>query len=281
MTGAHEHPAWLVVIEHGQGPRSGLERLLRRCTTCRVERVRTDVAPGQVLRDPNEALEFSGYQEGLARVLARFGTDAAGDTPATVVFVNDTIASGHVRPLARLLLDTLPRLPSPGMHRPLLVGLKMPLPEPVQAVSSPQGYISTWAFALHATPAQLRAIQFYAPGEVLTQFSQSVQPGLPAAYRAWVRRWLEPVRPLSGWYKAIPGQPLDRATLQRKELTIYLEHSLLPRLHRLGFKTCDVAAMLPAHRAVWLRMLRWFDRLNVNRLKLWLRLTALLTARLP
>jgi hypothetical protein len=155
----------------------------------------------------------------------------------------------------------------------------MPLPNALREVSSQHGYVSTWAFALHATPTQLRALRFYAPGEVLAQFSHSVQPGLPAAYRAWVRRWLEPDRLWNGWYKAIPGQALDSATLQRKELAIYLEHSLLRRLDRLGFETRDVAALLPGRRALWLKMLRWFDRLNVNWLKLQRRVPALLANR--
>lgn len=281
MTRHPKVPPWLVVVEHGDGPRSSLDRLLahvQRTTACHVERVRTDRAPSQVLANPNEALEFSGYQEGLARLLVRLATDPSRDDVVSVVFTNDTLTAGHVYRLARQTLDTLLRLqPQPGRER-LLVGLKMPLHTAIRAVSGPNSYVSTWAFALLARPSQLRAVRFYAATEVLSRFAATVQPALPEDYRRWVATWLEPRHFMSGWYKAVPGLPLEPTTRLRKELTIYLEHSLIPRLEASGFEALDIGDLLPSRRAVALAILRRLDKLNVNLLKLRLRVPALLRA---
>lgn len=273
---------WLVVVEHGNGPRSTLDRLLtqvQRATACHVERVRTDQAPGQVLPDPNEALEFSGYQEGLARLLATCPDDAARDEPVTIVFANDTLIAGHVRGLALLVLEALLRLsPQSGRER-LLVGLNMPIHPAMCAVTGPYGYISTWAFALHARPSQLRSVRFYAETEVMSRFQRLIQPTLPETYRLWLASWLEPKHLLRGWYKAMPGVPLDQTTRLRKELTIYLEHGLVARLAALGFNALDVAELLSGPGATELAVLRRLDRAHVNWLKLRLRAPALLGNR--
>jgi hypothetical protein len=257
----------LVVVEYGVGPRPALERLLAGLP-CPVERVRTDLQPGSAMADPNEALEFSGYQEGLARVLR--ANAGAPDEPLTVVFVNDTVVGGHPPSLARLLLRRLPGLHAKGAPR--LVGLRMPLNDGIAAVTGPHGYVSTWAFALCAPRATLEAVRFYGPDEVLARFDATT---LPPAYRDALQRWLEPTGLFSGWYKALPGVALDDRTRQRKQLTIYLEHTLATRLAALGFETLDLGEVLPPALALWRHWLRRLDRLHVNRLKLQRRIPAL------
>ena len=258
--------AALIVVEHGAAPRPALERALARLRargTLLVERVRNDVAPGVALADPNEALEFSGYQEGLARVLARL--QPAPEQPLTLVFANDTLASGHPAALARLLLDALPCLA--GTHTPRLSGLVMPVSPAMALVTGMPGYVSTWAFALQAPAGVLGEVRFYGAHEVMGRFE--IEDGaLPGPYLAWMREWLEPRHWLRGWYKACPGRQLDAATRRRKELAIYLEHRLPRRLAALGFEMVDLGELLSGPRAAWLALLRRADRLNVNRLKL-------------
>lgn len=258
--------AALVVVEHGAAPRPALERALARLRargTLLVERVRNDVAPGVALADPNEALEFSGYQEGLARVLARLRV--APDRPLTVVFANDTLATGHPAPLARLLLDALPQLGA--SDAPRLSGLVMPVSPAMALVTGMRGYVSTWAFALQAPAEVLGRLRLYDPHEVVQRFALD-GAALPSAYVAWMRDWLAPSHWLRGWYKACPGQRMDAVTQRRKELAIYLEHRLPRRLAALGFEMVDLGDLLSGPRAAWLALLRRGDRLHVNRLKL-------------
>ncbi len=261
----------IVLVEHGAHEHPVLERLLAN-TSCHVERVRTDLAPGQALADPNEALEFSGYQEGLARVLHAHG--AAPTQPLHVVFVNDTLASGHPLSLSRRMLRWLAELPASA--GPRLAGLRMPLNDAIRTLTGEQGYVSTWAFALSGTAAALGAVRFYEGDEVVARFASTLQPDLPPAYRAWQRSWLAPVDFFRGWYKACPGTELDDATRRRKELAIYLEHRLPRRVAALGFEMVDLGILLSPSQALTLRALRRLDRLHVNRLKLAHRLPQLL-----
>lgn len=258
----------LVLVEYGPGPRPELELRLSGLD-CIVERVRTDSSPGDVLTNPNEALEFSGYQEGLARIMKRYS--GAPDDAMTIVFVNDTLAGGHAPALSSLLLRELPRLRH--TDRPLLVGLRMPFDQFIASVTGTEGYVSTWAFALCGPRRILERVRFYEPDEVLSCFDSS---SLPEAYRSFLQRWLAPTGFFSGWYKALPGVPLDPKTRRRKELAIYLEHRLPDRLSQLGFQTVDIGKMLPNWSAVWRNLLHHVDRLYVNRLKLERRIPFLL-----
>jgi hypothetical protein len=253
----------MVLVEYGNRKNPVLERLLANAG-CRLERVRTDVAPGQVLIDPNEAFEFSGYQEGLARVLRPHG--ATPTRPLHVVFANDTLANGHPMSLSYHMLHWLTQ--STASAVPRFVGLRMPINDGIRTLTGEQGYVSTWAFALIGTAAALGAVRFYEGNEVYTRFASTVLPELPPAYLAWQRGWLAPKGFFSGWHKAYPGIALSTATRQRKELAIYLEHRLPRRLASLGFEMVDLGTLLSPAQALCLRALRLLDRLHVNRLKL-------------
>jgi hypothetical protein len=275
-------PTALVSIEHGQGiaqQQLGLMLSLWHSKYgCRVERVRTDQAPGQQLPDPNEAFEFSGYQEGLLRLI----TDAnwctgqdSEDAYCVVVFVNDTIVAGHSRWLVQQLLASLLQLHKIRWQRPALVGLATTPFEAVKAVAGPLGYVPTYAFALVGRIDDLRRVSFYSSAELAKSFQLRTWPGLPLAYVQHVQGWLEPQHLLKGWYKALPGHPLDLATRQRKQLTVYLEHSLPARLASLGFQLVDVTALPGWFGRLRLEALKRVDRINVNRLKLKARLPLL------
>ncbi|MCC7461853.1 MAG: hypothetical protein IT480_05240 [Gammaproteobacteria bacterium] len=251
-----------VLVEYGSGKKPGLEARLA-SLRCPVERVRTDRPPGRFITEVNEALEFSGYQEGLARVLRE--RESMAELPLTVVFANDTLGAGHEGALARLLLGTLPSLP-PAM-RPRMVGLVMPVSPAIALVSGARGYVSTWAFALQAPLGTLQKVRFYDDQEVMRRFDLD-GAGLPPHYLGWMRSWLAPRDWLRGWYKACPGIALDETTRRRKELSIYLEHRLPGRLAALGFEMVDLGDVLRGSRAFQLSLLRRADRLHVNRLKL-------------
>lgn len=261
----------VVLVEYGSCTHPDHDRLLTGIS-CRLERVRTDVTPGQMLPCPNEAFEFSGYQEGLARVLRAHGS--AATQPLHVVFANDTLTTGHPRSLSSRMLRWLVQMPA--STAPRLVGLRMPLNDGIRALTGKQGYVSTWAFALSGTAAALGAVRFYEGNEVYARFASTMPPDLPPAYRRWQHGWLAPTGLFSGWYKACPGNALDDATLRRKELAIYLEHRLPRRLASLGFEMVDLGTLLPQPQALTLRALRLLDRLHVNRLKLVRRLPLLL-----
>jgi hypothetical protein len=261
----------LVLVDYGNRKNPALERLLV-SASCLLERVSTDVLPGQVLVDPNEAFEFSGYQEGLARVLSTHG--AAPTQPLHVVFANDTLTNGHPISLSYRLLRWLTQLPASATPR--FSGLRMPINDGIRALTGEQGYVSTWAFALSGTAGALRGVRFYEDNEVSARFASTLLPDLPPAYLAWQHSWLAPKGLFSGWHKACPGISLDKATRHRKQLAIYLEHRLPQRLAALGFEMVDLGSLLSPVQALCLRALRLLDRLHVNRLKLAHRLPLLL-----
>ncbi len=270
----------LVVVEYGRSRSDPeLARVLRQLpaeVVQHLERVRTDVSPGQCLAAPNEAFEFSGYQEGLERLLA--DTRWAGDDDASrlIVFVNDTITSSHATMLSRFLMTQLLALNEQRVALPALVGLTMGASGAILAATGGLGYVSTYAFALFGRVEQLRQVRFYQPDEVAHRFAREVLPRLPADYVASVRGWLEPLHPLMGWHNAIPGRPLEPATRLRKQLAIHLEHTMPQRLHRLGFSFVDLGSLLTPTQRLRLRLMRLVDRLYINRLKLRVRLPQLL-----
>jgi len=281
MTGSAAHYAFLIVVQHGDAASTALQRMLvqlqRRCDFSLVH-VRTDSKPGFALPDPNVAVEFSGYQDGLARALAAMAPDR--DEPMTLVFTNDTAAYSHVRRLALQVLEALVTLPAALGQDRVVAGLAMPADPALRQVTQSDLYLSTWAFALRARPSILRGIRLFDEHETLASFAAEVLPSLTPQYLTWMRQWLEPVHSLKGWYKAIPGVPLDDVTRERKRVAIYLEHRLIARMAQQGFVAIDVGSLLRPQQAAVLRHLRLADRARVNWLKLRLRLPAMVRARL-
>ena len=272
---------WLVAVEYGSNNETSLDRFLaanERKFGCKCIRVRTDILPGQILDNPNEAFEFSGYQEGLGRVLMEANeilSPDASDLPINVVFFNDTLITGHVAPLSKILIEELLRQHCRPGSESAFMGLRMPLDDPTRLVTGEQAYISTWAFALSGPRSAFEGLRFYEADEVLTPFDASFFSKLPLAYLEALRTWLEPTNLLRGWYKAIPGRPLSDSEKMRKMLSIYIEHTLPKRLLRHGFRTKDVTVQLRGWRSKPLQWLRLLDRVYVNYLKVRYRLSAL------
>jgi hypothetical protein len=152
----------------------------------------------------------------------------------------------------------------------------MPANASISNDSGVNSYISTWAFGLVASLEQMQKIRFYSNDEVVDRFKDNCFPYLPNDYKNFLNNWLQPTNLLNGWYKAIPGTPLEECIFIRKSLTIYLEHSLPRKLALQGFSTVDISEVLPLPKATLINILRIIDRLNINYLKLKLRLPVIL-----
>lgn len=279
ISSAPRHVA-LIVVEYGRSRSDPeLAQVLRQLpadAVQRTERVRTDVAPGQCLANPNEAFEFSGYQEGLQRLLADAAWAQDDGTPRVIVFINDTITTSHATMLARYTMSQLLALDLQRVRAPALVGLTMRATGAILAATDGLGYASTYAFALVGQIEQLRQVRFYGPAEVASRFTHEVLTQLPPDYVDSVRAWLEPAHPLMGWHNAVPGRVLDPTTRLRKQLAIHLEHTMPRRLRKLGFTFVDLGSLLPPAQRLRLQLLRVVDRMYINTLKLRVRLPQML-----
>lgn len=268
---------FVVIVQYGDRHSGEVQKLARRLSTrhsacCEI--VRTDKPEAAAfVSNPNEAMEFSGYQEGLGKVMAAATAAGLGeDETATFVFMNDTAISSHIKWLSHLSLNILfDNLKSNSGRANEYIGLRMPISSGIEQISGKDGYLSTWFFALRASMRTLGKVRFYEEPETFENFSKSVLPRLPALYMADVDSWLKPTHWLKGWYQAIPGRELDRDTRNRKLMSIYLEHRLPARLRELDFVVADISGFASAGQKNLLSRLRVADRLNTNVIKLRLR----------
>ncbi|QGZ60702.1 hypothetical protein [Paraburkholderia acidisoli] len=268
---------FVVIVQYGDRHSFAVRKLARRLaaqhsTHCEI--VRTDQPEAAAfVANPNEAMEFSGYQEGLGKISAAAKAAGLGDDDtATFVFLNDTAISSHIKWLSHLSLNILfDNLKSNYGQSNEYIGLRMPISSGIEQVSGKDGYLSTWLFALRASLRTLSKVRFYEEPENFENFSKSVLPGLPARYLADVDSWLRPTHWLKGWYQAIPGRELDRDTRNRKLMSIYLEHRLPARLRQLDFIVADISVSASEAQKARLSKLRVADRLNTNFIKLRLR----------
>ena len=269
---------WLVYIEYGETPQLYVNTLHGIAVKGGAEmvRVRTDVRPGLSLSDPNQAFEFSGYQDGLNHVVEQ--TKAAAlqvgkrflDARMEVVFVNDTFFYGHPRIVAKALLRRL--LTPTAEDESSMVGMKMVANSAVQDLTGLDAYISTWAFKLSGPLSCVEQVQFFDPMLSSENFHEELYSCLPKNYLIHIEDWLAPKKFLRGWYKAVPGKALPVDTRRRKEMTIYLEHTLSARLMRLGFQQLDASQMGDSLSPTRMRVLKVIDKMFVNVLKLRTRL---------
>lgn len=271
---------WLVAVQHGATAGTAWAALLGALETrpgCKVVRVDNSKC-GVHLPDANEAFEFSGYQEGLARVLQQAKSDDVGDQQQCsyrIAFVNDTIVQSHSRFLAIYVLNRLLEDSSLPLDEPVALGLKQFFNAEGFPGLDDQTYLSTWAFALSASREHLQSVRFYDDKETRMSFTEKVWPTLPTKYRQALEKWLRPSHPLKGWYKSVPWLPMDAETFGRKSLAIFLEHRLAERLQALGFKVQDLGAMHTGVAKWFYRALRGWDRVHTNLLKAALRLRCL------
>jgi len=205
---------------------------------------------------------------GLQAALAQ--TEGNGRSQSLrIVFVNDTVFRAHLPGYGSALVNALLTSRPPVPLRSVCIGIAGPVP----GVLTVKGrrlthYVSTWAFAVCATRAELQQLRFFDDGITQDNFGATVWPSLPAAYRTSIDAWLEPVHYLKGWYQAVPGRPLDHATRQRKRYTIYLEHTLAVRAELAGLALVDIdAAASTGAKGTW-AALKLSDRIYGNLKKL-------------
>ncbi len=239
-----------------------------------VETVWTDYSPGQFINNPNECFEFSGYQEGLARVLHSIKNDNIYQNKNyhTIIFANDTIFSGHTNFLVIYILNRFLLLKRNQIFSgPKLTGLVMSNSTINFSIAPPSGYVSTWLFMLEGTHEQLSTIKFYDPLLVMSNFITDKYHDLPLLYKQSVDDWLQPSHFLRGWYQAVPGRDLPTSVLERKRFSIYLEHSLPNRVMTAGFDVFDLSQRVDFFNRILLKFFRFIDRCYVNLIKLRLR----------
>ena len=235
----------------------------------------TSRPPGDHIIEINQAFEFSGYQEGLEHILKYIESCEfeKNHKSHTIVFLNDTMFSGHIKLLTRFVLNSflcLSKQTSSSEAR--LTGLMTSSDTTIALVAPNTGFFSTWIFMLEGSLSELRKVKFYDPNVVFVDFIDNYYNCLPLPYRRSVDEWLQPTRLLSGWYKSVPGRHLAQSTLDRKRFTIYLEHTLPHRLHENSFQVVCLSQRLRPTKKILLALLRFMDRCYINFLKLYVRL---------
>ena len=271
---------YLISVEYGDEYSAELQKIYKtiaRDYQCNIIRVRTDQDFGRFVLNVNEAFEFSGYQEGLEIAIRECRARNEGglnESRCTFVFVNDTWLVGHLRSLGLLLIKHMLQRRHVQGELSTFFGLLMASDDKTSTVIGDQSYISTWAFGLTASLYDMQGVRFYNEREICGDFKQNTLPSLAPEYRKFLESWLQPTNIFRGWYKAIPGVPLDDLSMERKSLTIYLEHSLPSRLALHGFEMVDISDLLPLFDAILINFLRRIDRINTLYLKLKMRLPA-------
>lgn len=206
-----------------------------------------------VVAGSNSTGEFSGYDEGVAAVLA------AGPAPDVWVFANDRFASyedGHLRRLTAAVLDE-------ARHHPLLTGRVDVLPEPLDLRG--QRFRTYCRSNLMVVSGEL--LRAVGPVTTLTSagFDAVVPAGWPGsaaaardALAAWSGRgwadfvlsWLTgwPVDGVAagiagGWYRAAPLTAASWPTVRLKIVAIANEHSFSTRCAAAGSPPIELTAL--------------------------------------
>lgn len=214
----------------------------------------------------NAAFEFSGYQVGLLNVLAHSTSDFA-----KIIFLNDTVYSSH----HRLFLDyTLNKMLTHETHGERLIGIESSWAPGIS--DSTITYFPTFIFALQGGRSALSTFKFY-DDEFDSDAWRDHWKNLPASYTQAINAWLQPSTFLHGWYKANPYQLLPTDVLNRKQYTIYQEHTLPIRAQHSGFTRYDLGQVRSFKRTF--SVLQKLDRLTNNLNKVIYRVIHLLKVR--
>jgi hypothetical protein len=178
-----------------------------------------------VIAGSNSDLDFSGYQEGLKR-LVETQPDAAG---RPVLFVNDSLLTKHAgAAIAQRVLE-LHRLLE-QLQVPAIAGKRDPYRSIVSRNpwSGHAGYVSTFCFLLNARALpMLEALPLDATRDGLDPAlpidDDAWAAGLPALMREFVRAHLTYVGSPFSWPR---GAPAERGLIARKARCVYFEHRL-------------------------------------------------------
>lgn len=274
-----EPTIYAVIVQYGDKLNRDilrLSRLLQKYHNCTTFIIRTDINQAhRYLKNTNEAMEFSGYQEGLLTVLSHCAeASIPNNDSASIIFINDTIITGHTTYYWRLLIRIIVQYAIKNKNtKNIFTGITSPLPESFRTHYGSHSYISTWLFAIKADISALKDFKFYNESEKFSNFETHTSSKLPKSYFQAILKWIEPNHWLKGWYKATPGIPLPPTEKRRKIMSIYLEHQLPIKLNKFNIKTVDIRL----HLSAWLKLLTLIliniDRIYINAIKIKYRIT--------
>lgn len=212
----------------------------------------------------NKYFEFSGYYFGLKKV-----KEIVGDENVRVIFINDTIFDSHLTMFYIKMINDLSNIQFEESN--LITGIVQNKPN--------YDIIPTCIFSFNIVDWE-SCFETLLPEEFQLNIDSPIEEidvnnlfiGDEKIYHSRVNDWLEPKSIFKGWYKASPFKETDKKTIERKKLTIYLEHRLLLYSKSMGFNSLDY---FEYH---W--FMRYFYKLDVifqlsikikYRLKLWLK----------
>lgn len=271
----------VVIVQYGDNCSievASFSEEINKFSFAKVHVIRTDnLGSARHVPEVNEAMEFSGYQEGLSRVInERLPSDSIYD-PVNVLFLNDTFFSGHPKWFSRFIFYNLASLSKcRDDNISCCYGVLSPSDSVVELVSGYKYYLTTWIFMIRANYLELANFKFYHRNETFSSFYDSVYKILPFAYQNKVNEWLQPKLFLRGWYKSSVGMELSKQVLKRKTMAIYLEHTLPKRLHESGIHVADIAVCLPFLPRFIFMLSKNIDRIFINYLKICFRLSMFL-----
>lgn len=215
--------------------------------------------------EANRFFEFSGYELGLRKILRehKFAT-------ARVIFVNSTVVGQQS---FHSLYFKLLKIALACDNSPISTGRISGLVR----MRKDYRYIPTCFFEILGSRKAMSEVVFV-PDWLKRTFSSVNQEdfhhlglyvGDKEEYLARQADWLNPKSLLRGWYQAPFFKPLDRDVYRRKQVTIFLEHSLLS--NNSSFEILDLQAA-----DKWLPLLEKANRLKIMAWKITNRLSYLL-----
>jgi hypothetical protein len=222
--------------------------------------------------------EFSGYQEGVRRLIQKLASSKADVLEITesrlpflrIMFINDTVINGHLNQLVKFVITQACGLLPDGSKK-TVTGIVSKFQPARHSFGTDGSYLSTWFLTLIVETQDLSKIRFY-PDDFKNVNFLAIWTDLPKEYTEKVDLWLQPENFFRGWYKSSPAFKLNPQTLNRKRLTIFLEHSQISRFKNADFECMHLSILLPWFSRNILFLLLNLDRLYVNWLKVRIRI---------
>lgn len=266
---------YLVLVQYGERQNSGVERLesfINLKFGCEVVllKVRTDIdSKFNRIKNINECMEFSGYQEGLLRCLEMVrANNIFGWQKIQIIFINDTFFSGHLFIYGSFIIKKAIEARK-FFDDNCVLGIWKNKPAQIYIENTTDKYFTTWIFSIFADVRVLEKISFYSSNACGANFFINVWPNVLPLYRSQVDLWLKPKAFMKGWYKSVPGIDLPVHELNRKIVSIYSEHMLFEKLKNIGLQACDIGG---GSNGFYFYFLAFCDRVYINYLKFGFRL---------
>jgi hypothetical protein len=200
----------------------------------------------------NRFFEFSGYELGLKKILYEHEFE-----DGRVIFVNSTVVG------KQSFSSLYFRLLSVAIANEQCTASVNRISGLVRARPS-YNYIPTCFFEVTGSRKALSELVFV-PSWLKKKFSAVDQEdfgdlalyvGDKEEYLSRQEEWLNPNSLFRGWYQAPFFKPLDKDVYRRKQITIFLEHSLLA--NNPSFEVVDLRAA-----DSWLTLFEWGNRAKI------------------